>query len=145
MCIIVDANVLGNFLSDPADEDTKPIRKWLDRGWGRIVYSTGGTFASEIKGAARERLAVYVRDGRAASIPADRFEERKRALEGRIQSDDPHVLALALEAKVRLLYTKDKQLIADFTDKKIIDRPRGKVYSSRRNSHLLTSTACAGK
>lgn len=59
------------------------------------------------------------------------------------RSDDPHVLALARATGVRLLYTGDPGLIADFKDKKFIDQPRGKVYSSAANAQLLTRTVCS--
>ena len=71
MCIIVDANRLGDFLADPAKPDT--------------ARATG----------------------------------------------------------VRLLYTNDPNLVVDFTNKKFIDRPRGKVYSRAANANLLTRAACS--
>ena len=40
------------------------------------------------------------------------------------------MLALARATSVRLLYTDDRDLIADFKNKKFIDPPRGKVYSA---------------
>ncbi len=81
MCMIVDANRLGDFLADPAKPDVAPVRKWLDRGAGRIVYSTGRAFAREIGRRHRVRL-------------------------------------------------------------QIIDRPRGKVYSSAANAGLLDRAVC---
>ena len=145
MCIIVDTNKLGTFLADPPDDDSRPIHKWLDRGAGSIVYSTGGKFAEEIQGRVKARLANYVRAGRAKLIPGSLFANDKRHLEARadFRSDDPHVLALARAAGVRLLYTADRNLISDFTNKRFIDRPRGKVYSGARNAGLLTRSVCA--
>ena len=145
MCIIVDANKLGDFLADPVSEDSRPIHDWLNRGRGSIVYSTDGRFAKEIQGRARARLAVYARAGRATLIPGSRFADDERNLETRanLRSDDPHVLALARAAGVRLLYTADSDLISDFKDKKVIDHPRGKVYSGAGNAALLTGSACA--
>ena len=145
MCIIVDTNKLGAFLADPADEDSRPIRKWLDRGAGSIVYSTGGKFAQEIRGRVKARLASYVRAGRAKLIPESRFADDERKLKNRadLRSDDPHVLALARAAGARLLYTADGDLISDFKDKNFIDRPRGKVYSGAHNAKLLTGSVCA--
>ena len=95
MCIIVDANRLGPLLSDPAAADAAPIRRWLNQG-GRIVYSTGGSFAREVGRRTRDRLLTFVRAGRAESIPADRFAADERALTARpdLSSDDAHVLAL---------------------------------------------------
>ena len=144
MCIIVDANRLGAFLADPPGEDAAPLRAWLDRG-GRIVYSTGGVFAREVGRRTRDRLLTYARAGRATLVSADRFadDERRLRADPDLRSDDPHVLALARAAGVRLLHTGDADLTADFKNKKFIDRPRGKVYSSAANAGLLTATHCA--
>ena len=144
MCIIVDANRLGAFLSDPANEDAAPIRDWLDRRGGRIVYSTGGAFAREMGHRTRAKLLTYVRAGKAQVVSADRFVDDERSLREStdLHSDDPHVLALARWTRVRLLYTGDASLIADFKNKQLIDHPRGKVYSSAANADLLTRAAC---
>ena len=145
MCIIVDTNKLGTFLADPPDEDSRPIHKWLERGAGSIVYSTGGKFAKEIQGRVKARLTDYVRAGRAKLIPGSRFANDECNLKARadLRSDDPHVLALARAARVRLLYTGDDNLISDFKNKRFIDRPRGKVYSGAHNAGLLTRSVCA--
>ena len=145
MCIIVDTNKLGAFLADPPDDDSRPIHKWLDRGVGSIVYSTGGRFAKEIQDRAKTKLENYVRAGRAKLIPGNLFAGDERNLNARadLRSDDPHVLALARAAGVRLLYTADRNLISDFKDRSFIDRPRGKVYSGVRNANLLTGSVCA--
>ena len=145
MCIIVDANRLGAFLADPATEDAAPIRNWLDRRGGRIVYSTGGAFAKDVGRPTRAKLLTYVRAGKATLIPPEQFADDERALSGNtdLRSNDPHVLALARWTRVRLLYTGDANLIADFKNKKLIDRPRGKVYSTAANAGLLTKAACA--
>ena len=144
MCIIVDANKLDVFLADPADEDSRPIRKWLGLGAGSIVYSTEGKFAQEIRGRAKAKLADYVRAGRAKHVPASLFADEEHKLETRadLRSDDPHVLALARAVGVRLLYTADSDLVSDFTDPRFINRPRGKIYSGARNAALLTRSAC---
>ena len=146
MCIIVDANRLGGVLSDPADADAAPVRAWLEGG-GRIVYSTGGAFVGEVGRRMRSRLLTYARAGRAEYVPADLFADDERTLTARhdLRSDDPHVLALARKAGVRLLYTGDRALMADFKNKKLIDRPRGKVYTGAANAALLTATACPGR
>ncbi len=142
MCIIVDANRLGDFLADPAKPDSTPIRKWLDRGGGRLVYSTGAAFAREV--GRRDKLLAYVRAGKASVIPADRFADGERALRSRtdLHSDDPHVLALARATRARLLYTRDRNLMDDFKRKDLIDRPRGRVYSSAANADLLAKATC---
>ena len=146
MCIIVDANRLGGLLSDPADADAAPVRAWLERG-GRIVYSTGGAFAREVGGRMRDRLLTYARAGKAEYVPADQLADDERTLTARqdLRSDDPHVLALARKSGVRLLYTGDRNLMADFKNKTLIDRPRGRVYTGAANAGLLAAAACAGR
>ena len=57
MCIIVDNDRLGRFLSDPADHDSAPIRTWLDRGHGIVEYATEERFRKEIARSAKDRLA----------------------------------------------------------------------------------------
>ena len=112
---------------------------------GSIVYSTGGRFAKEIQDRAKTKLENYVRAGRAKLIPGNLFAGDERNLNARadLRSDDPHVLALARAAGVRLLYTADRNLISDFKDRSFIDHPRGKVYSGVRNANLLTGSVCA--
>ena len=142
MCIIVDANRLGDFPSDPVKPDSAPIRRWLDRGGGRLVYSTGAAFAREI--GKRDKLLAYVRAGKASVVPADGFAEDEQALRSRadLRSDDPHVLALARATGVRVLYTSDRSLMDDFKRKDLIDRPRGTVYSGAANADFLARATC---
>ncbi len=82
MCIIVDANRLGTFLADPVTPDAAPIRRWLDRGSGQIVYSTGGTYSREVGGRQRTKLLRYVQNGQARQIPAEQFSDDERTLSG---------------------------------------------------------------
>lgn len=144
MCIIVDANSIGGMLRDPADQDAAPVRQWIEKRRGGIVYSTEGRFGSEIVGKAKAKLQEYYRAGKARFVPYDEFRETEIRLlqDGRLRSDDSHVIALAKAAHVRLLYTKDVALMRDFTNKRIINSPRGKVYSSSRNRRLLDRSYC---
>ena len=146
MCMIVDANRLGKFLADPPNEDTLPIRKWLNRrsGAGTLVYSTGGKFQRDLGPKARKGLEAYVRAGKARLVRAAEFaeDEAKLRVSDQLQSDDPHVLALARASGARLLYTGDGDLIADFKNHRLIHTPRGKIYSRAANANLLTSSAC---
>lgn len=75
--------------------------------------------------------------------------ERQRLVEeSNHKSNDIHVLALALVSGARLLYTEDQALRNDFRKGKwkngrfIIGNPRGRLYSGRRNSNLLTADVC---
>ncbi len=138
--MIVDANVLGKFLLRQQDSDVAPIYDWLRRGWGRVIYSTGGYFKTDIDQKNRERLTELARAGLARQVSYERVEPHEAEF-GNIRSDDPHVLALARAAGVRLLYTRDGKLRADFRDEKFIG---GAIYGDYRDAGLLTEDACAG-
>ena len=143
MCIIVDASVLGKFLAEPPNEDVLPIHRWLTRRRGKLVYSTGGKFADEIVGKARERLLVYVRADMAVEEVREReLHDQEQALAADTRSNDAHVLALARVSGARLLYTDDGDLMTDFKDKRFVDQPRGKVYSRAANESLLRRARC---
>ena len=87
MCIIIDANVLGKFLADPPDDDAAPVQAWLLKRKGKLVYSTGGKFAREIVGKARQRLLDYVRAGLAVEeVRRERLLEEEQGLADDIKS-----------------------------------------------------------
>ncbi len=144
MCLIVDADRMGIFLETPEHADAKPVHQWLRRGVGRLVYSTGGKFDSELYRRARELLGAYRRAGSATLVPEDTFRDDALRLkeEARLRSNDAHVLALARASRARLLYTGDKSLQDDFRDPQIISNPRGKIYSGAKNRRLLNANAC---
>ncbi len=144
MCIIIDTNKLDNFLADPADSDSRPIHNWINRGKGRVVYSTGHKFAEELQEKAKAKLKVLSDRGLARLMPDDEVSHvaHKLSLNHQVKSNDTHVLALAKISGARLLYTRDSKLIGDFKNPRLINNPRGKVYSTAKNSRLLTQMVC---
>ena len=153
MCMIVDTNRLSVFLRKPNNEDVVPIRDWLNKGRGKVVYSTGGKFEKDINEFARNTLNELTRGGKAKLIPQQQLKSDISRLEkdSNYESNDAHVLALAVVSGARLLYTEDKALRDDFKKGKwkngkfIISNPRGKLYSSKDNSDLLTADVCKGR
>ena len=143
MCVIIDANVLGKFLSEPEDEDCDPIYQWLRKG-GKIVYSSGGQFGHEIGASARGKLSELASKGNAIFIGAQEFQDIEASVktDGLCRSDDFHILALAKFTRARVLYTKDQKLIHDFKNKDLIDKPRGRIYTSKSNKDLLNRSVC---
>lgn len=133
--IIIDANVAQEFTA--GSDEAKAITTWI-LGRGRV--STGGRNLEElVKTPIREFILQLDRAGKLLRAQKEIVDamEIKIARSG-IQSDDPHVIALAHVSGARLLYTKDRALIVDFTSTKNLPRPRGKCYRyAQRHKHLL--------
>jgi len=73
-------------------------------------------------------------------LVSEGVQEKTDALEGEIESNDEHIIALALIAGVKVLVSYkegDKDLIKDF--KHLV---RGKVYTRKAQKHLLTKDTC---
>ena len=147
MCIIVDNDRIGLFLNNPNHEDVKPIYAWL-KGKGKVAYSIGDKFATELSESAKMRLTELGRGGMASQYSTLRVEEVAGSLRGkkeRITSCDFHVLALALVSGARLLFTGDKDLMTDFKNTTVISKPRGKIYSGVKQKLLLQKSVCRTK
>jgi predicted nucleic acid-binding protein len=139
MLIIIDANVASEFtLRSP---DALAVISWIENH-GRV--STGGLNLEELL---RTRLREYViqllNSGRGIRCSKDNLALAQRKVnETEICSDDPHVLALALAGGARILYTRDRALMRDFTNRSILPPPPGKCYGDRLNhKHLLRTTS----
>lgn len=147
MCVIVDANIASLVFRHPPHENFAPVFAWLhdpDKD-GRLVY--GGGLARELSklAAARRYLRALDQAGRAARVPDEETaSEEQRLLQGGLcTSNDPHVIALARRGGARTLCSLDRDLHSDFTNPRLISRPRGHVYQKPTHAHLLRHTrAC---
>ena len=141
MCAIVDANAASEVFGDMRPPAGKAFFDWIDKGSGRLVV--GGKLKIELAmvGKFKEWAVEADRSGRLKS--EDDSEIDCKALELASQqahkSNDPHIIALAQVSGARLLYSKDLDLHQDFKNKKLIDHPRGKVYSTLGNNNFTTS------
>ena len=136
MCAIVDVNncykIFGNL------EQRTPagsyFLNWLEGASGRLIL--GGTkFNSEI-GRVWDYavwLKTATRTGHARRVGDHLVDVAERELEAldECQSDDHHLIALAMLGGARLLFSEDLDLHEDFKNPGIVANPRGKVYSTR--------------
>ena len=155
MCAIVDANVTFEVFGRKQTEAGRKFRDWLDGNGGALVV--GGKNLTELahNGSFRRwfvearRLTGRVRQVGKAQIEIQEEELRRG---GRCRSDDEHVLALALVSGARLLYSNDGDLKDDFSDAGIIQRPKGRVYTTQESKSytpehqalLETKNLCRG-
>lgn len=140
MCIIVDTNCL-NDLNNPQNEDMKPVRDWLKKH-GSLIYTTGGKYGEELKHSAiKNQLVKWRQSNQFKQIKQkDKLEEQENQFKRMaLKSDDPHILALAKVANVKVLVSQDIDLHADFTNPQIVG---GKVYQKARHAHLLKKDTC---
>jgi predicted nucleic acid-binding protein len=128
VCLIVDANVAKEFLCQPG-----PVTAWLSGSKGSPRLVAAGKLRKELALIApvRRVLVELERDGKLRGADPMRLQSEERRLQttGHCQSNDRHILALAIVSGARTLATLDALLQRDFKNRTIIDKPRGKIYS----------------
>lgn len=142
MCAIVDANVANEvFSSNDSFGAGVKFFNWINTGIGRFV--TGGKLLDEqhLHTSAWRWIVEARRAGKAKIIEMERANLLADQLknENCCESDDQHIIALAQISGARLLYSNDRTLHKDFKNKKLIDNPRGKIYSTTRCRHFNDS------
>lgn len=150
MCVrtIIDTNMFGELLSDKI----KPLRKWIERKDGILVYPDGGKYHEELKRLGfsihnldieqpqgphnkqhdhepkqskniRLLLRTYRRRGSVTRIRRSCVEvEDECVATCSFRSDDPHIIALALASSALVLCTNDGNLKKDFTNCALLPR-----------------------
>ncbi len=130
MCAIVDANVAREVFGHPRPGAGAEFFKWINQEGGRLV--AGGKLLEELnRTSAREWARQAMIAGWIRNVDDSEVDARATELRDSCISDDPHVIALAQVSGARLLYSNDGDLHRDFGNKKLVDGPRGKVYSTR--------------
>jgi len=132
MCGIIDANVSHQVFGESASDAGLAFLNWIEQGQKRLVV--GGKNLSELSHYSRYRIWSRKASSRGIirKLNDEAVTQRERELKQNrlISSDDQHVLALAQLSGARLLFTNDKRLRRDFKNKRLIDQPQGKVYST---------------
>jgi|SRR6185295_363130 len=142
MCLVVDANCAAAVFAGTGPDEFDPVRVLLLGRKGGAKVAIGGRLVEEYRKAGVLRIVLELdRVGRAFSVDEEAVSRWAVRLKktGRCRSNDHHIIALALVAKVRLLVSLDRALHRDFTNPALVANPRGKVYQSRRHAHLLRS------
>ena len=139
MCIILDANMLSRF-KKRADEDMGPVWHWLSKEHSKIAYSTTEKFKQEwTKGGGDNLMRELDRSKKLKSVSNECVLEKQKELEGKIKSNDSHIIALAIVAKAERLVSSDRDLCTDFKNPNLVG---GKVYQNRSHAHLLRRYRC---
>jgi rRNA-processing protein FCF1 len=140
MCLIVDTNLINIVLKKHPNVIFGCITKALFDTKSRVTMVYGGKcYLNELEKCNCLKIAKSLTQaGKAKKIKDTEVdEEEQRVASMQIQSDDPHILALARLSGIRLLCTEDKELMIDFKNTNIIPAPNGSIYSRRGHGHLL--------
>ena len=133
MCAIVDANVAAEVFGNSRPSAGEKFFQWLNDGKGTLVV--GGKLRQELNDASNN-FKLWAREasrsGIMRSVNDTKVDKKTRQLvdDDSCKSDDEHIIALAQLGGARLLYSNDGDLQQDFKNKKLVDKPRGKVYST---------------
>ena len=149
MCIIVDTNTFHKF-KKPDDEDMEPVWTWLEKRGGKIAYSDTEKLEEEWNRGGMQNLRNRLRrTGKLKIVSPQDVEEKADELKGKIKSDDEHIIALALVARVKILIsysdyesgqTGDRDLFDDFRDKRLVG---GSVYTREGHARsMLKKDTC---
>ena len=134
MCAIVDASVAFEVFGRKRTSAGIRFRDWLDDGRGQLVV--GGRVLEELaQNRNFERWLLEARrlSGRVRPIGTARIRKHEDDLvQSRlVQSNDAHVVALALASGARLLYTDDAGLQRDFESPAVVPGVPGRIFTSR--------------
>ncbi|MCY3630038.1 MAG: PIN domain-containing protein [Rhodothermaceae bacterium] len=135
MCAILDANVVHEVFKVDGHDAGKQFLEWINTGRGHLVI--GGKLTAELSKASesfRQWAKIARIQGKMTIVHDGEVDQTEKDLTdaGNCISDDTHIIALAQVSGARLLYSNDEALHKDFGNKKLIDHPRGKIYSTIR-------------
>ena len=136
MCAIIDANVAREVFGKDAPPAGVGFRNWINEGNGRLVV--GGLLMSELERSSKgftEWADQAQQSGKMRVVNSGEIAVKAETLResGLCRSNDHHIIALAQVSGARLLYSNDQNLHRDFRNKRLIDNPRGSVYSTLRS------------
>ena len=139
MCAIIDANAAHQVFSDTPQPAGLLLLRWIGQGTYRLIV--GGQLLRELEDNCpgfRQWASTAISAGRVRLEDTADVEERTQQLRtaGQCRSNDHHVIALAQISGARLLFTNDRDLQDDFGDRRIINSPRGKIYSTRYGTEV---------
>ena len=139
MCAILDVNSIGKF-KDSTNEDMKPVWYWLENKNGKIVYSDTDKFRREWeRGGGHTLMRELQRRDKFRLVKIQDVQEKENELRDQIKSNDPHIIALAIVADVKVLISSDQTLHQDFKNRNLVG---GKVYQNKRHARLLKKDTC---
>ena len=127
MCMeaIVDTSELHKVLVSRELDGDSTFRSWIRSRHGVLVYASTGDYRKEFLNNRRimELINRYRQGGHLKLVDDTDLSVSEKQLQGiRIQSNDPHVLALALASDALVLCSDDNKLCTDFKNRSVLPK-----------------------
>jgi hypothetical protein len=145
MCIVIDTNCFSCVFNVSSKEHVKfrPVLLWVVDGKGKVVY--GGTkYKKELENAAKyARLFVELdKAGKTVEVNKENVDAIEAKVDKKISNpnfNDPHIIAITIESKCRLICTNEKRfgyfIRTPSLYPKHVSRP--KIYRGLKNNERL--------
>lgn len=147
MCIIVDTNTFGPVFDSNNEKhaEFKPVLDWVLHGKGKFVIG-GSKYMAELK-KAKKFLKVFgvlnVYKNKVIRLDTAEVDKEQKRIEAMISDtdfDDPHLPAMVIVSKCRLICSDDSRSIRFVTNPDLypdnVKTP--KYYTGSRNCDLLS-------
>lgn len=147
MCIIIDNDTAHRVFCREDDVNYGVVRQALfeTRSRRAVTLVSGGKLHEELcnNHTVEACLTELDRAGRIRILSTEKVEQEVTKLKqsGLLLSNDPHVIAVARLSRARVLCSQDGNLHRDFRNKKLVDQPRGHIFTSATHLHLLRQCA----
>lgn len=152
MCLIIDTCCFARVFDSDNEEHSEfePVLSWVTKGDGRVIYG-GSKYKKELRKAHKyfSLLVELGRRGRVIRVDDGLVDSEEMKVKGREEDedfDDPHLIALVIVSRCRIICTNDKR--AHKFIKKAALYPKGisrpSIYSGRKNADLLTKKMILG-
>jgi predicted nucleic acid-binding protein len=145
MCIIIDTNTLAHVFNkeDKKHNEFIDVFYWIIEGNGKVVY--GGTkYIEELSRTKFLKLFRYLNtNNKAIFINSEKVDSEQKKIQKLISDkdfDDPHLPAMVIVSKCRLICSYDKRSIKFVTNKELYPKKYHipKYYTGKRNKNLLS-------
>ena len=137
MCAIIDANVGHEVFGNNQSPAGKFFLNWLlHKGGAKLAV--GGKLWAELNSYSKFQplFADLLRRSKVVKCDDDSVNAEAASIDDICRSNDSHVIALARISGARLLYSNDLDLHKDFKNPRIINEPRGRIYTTVKNNDI---------
>lgn len=146
MCVIIDTNTLSCVFNpkDERHEDFLPVLNWIVKGKGKLIMG-GSKYMKELS-RARKFLPIINKLKKSSKVyiaDKDKVDTKENEIKARIPDpdfDDPHLPAIAIVGKCKVICTCDTRSYRFVTNRALYSQKSDipKYYSKKKNAVLLT-------